>query len=92
MAQTVQLALTTAGGTSSNIVVASGAKAMIGIYTDNAAGLPPTARCPLNMTTPSVADKLIVLDKATPVYLVEGPGTFTVTVPPDTVNIGVFSE
>lgn len=95
MAQTVQLALGTAPGTSSDIVVAAGAQAMIGIYADTGVAISAAGqafRCDVLLLTPGEPHAIDRLDAAKPTVIVQGPGTYRVRRNAAQVSVGVFSE
>ena len=95
MAQTTILAAGQTPATSTNIVLATGVNATVGIFTDMANGDFPT-KSPhwLQVATPGADRKLT--DLATnPPQLISGPGTFRVVRPDMTsfnVNTGVYLE
>lgn len=98
MARTVRLSLRTTGGTSDDIVVAAGASAIIGIYTDSTTGI-PDVQCMVIADTESQPDQICTLHRGMSRVKVDGPGTYNVVVPivPSfngiaAKNIGVWSE
>lgn len=94
MAQTTRLAPTLLAATSSTIVVAAGAEAVIGLYV--ASGALSEAGDMLSATvqqvTPGSPNSIARLDASYPSCLVAGPNTFTVVKSRSTVAVGVFSE
>lgn len=94
MAQTTRLAPTLLAATSSTIVVAAGAEAVIGLFastgTLSSAGEMLTAT--VQQVTPGQPNSIATLDASYPSCLVAGPNTFTVVKSRSTVAVGVFSE
>jgi hypothetical protein len=92
MAQTTLLAAGQTAATSSNLTLAAGVSAIIGLFTDAPSGDFPTKYTFwLQSTTPSVDRKLSDLSKLPPQVIV-GPGTFRVVRPDISaggINVGV---
>lgn len=95
MAQVVQLAPGLTVATSSDIVVAAGDEAVVGIYTESGTPLVnagPSFFCALVQVTPGEPNRIDKLDAAQPSVKVLGPNTFRVIRSAARVNVGVFSE
>lgn len=95
MAQTVQLALGTTAATSSTIIVAANAEAVIGIYADvgqRIAEAGSAFSCTLVQVTPGADNQIGRLDAAQPTIIVRGPNSYKVVRPGAAVPVGVFSE
>lgn len=92
MAQATILAVGTTAATSTDVTVAAGASASIGIFATSAE---PPWDCSANvmMDTPSGDIHVARLERNNPVVVANGPGTFRVVRPVQpTTDIGVFSE
>lgn len=92
MAQSTVLAAGTAGGTSTDITVAAGAKVKIGIFPGAGTTLPADVRATLISDTPGNPISHFTFDKSFPAMLVEGPGTFNVVIPQTATAVGAFWE
>lgn len=95
MAQTVKLAPGLTAATSTDIVVAAGAEAVVGIYADpgttlGAAGV--SYYCRVMQVTPGADNCVQNLDASTPSVIVRGPNTYRVQRSAAQTNVGVFSE
>jgi len=93
MAQTISLAPTVNNADSSNIVVASGAQVVIGLYV--ASGQLSDAgefSATVKQVTPGSPNSIIKLSSAVPSEVFKGPNTFLVTKTQTLVAVGVFSE
>jgi hypothetical protein len=94
MAQTTNLAAGKTAATSTDITVASGAEATIGIFTD-AGKIPDNVSLTLLQDTPGIDNVVAELSRELPSVIVKGPNVFRVTRPAFSnlsVNVGVFSE
>lgn len=93
MAQTVKLAVGATSATSSDITIASGSEAVVGIYRD-AGELPRGYKARVYQDTPGSTDTFICeLTAEAPVLILSGPGTFRIKRRAMAgVNVGVFSE
>lgn len=79
--------------TSSDVVIAAGAKARIGIFGAAGAHLPPGVPFAVMQDTPSADNIVAYLDGSNRSMLVEGPATFRVVRPPLSGDaFGVFTE
>lgn len=92
MAQNTILAAGTTAATSSDVVVAAGVTVTIGIFTDNAAGIPGNTGVEVYIDTPGLDRNMFGLSGARPVQLVTGPCTLRAIRPVVSVNVGVFTE
>lgn len=95
MAQTTQLAAGTTAATSANIVVASGAVAVVGIFTNSGTELSAAGDnffATVLQTTPGQPNRVAKLDASNPSITLSGPNTFTVVRNASNVPVGVFSE
>ena len=92
MAQTVQLAIGTTTAPSSDIVIAAGATAVVGIYADTGSKLDGTALAYLYQKTPGAPNLLEVLDSTNPSVEVKGANTVYVQRVLAGAAFGVFSE
>lgn len=92
MAQATLLAAAKTAATSTDLTVASGASAVIGIFTDTADGIPQSDIVRVYQDTPSVDLYLFTLTANCPVRTLPGPGTYRGIRPVTVANIGVFSE
>ena len=92
MTQTTILASGTTAATSTDVVLAAGATANIGIFA--ATGTPPQSGpvAMLCMDTPGGDLDILPLSAERPATSVSGPGTFRVKRSPVTAAIGAFSE
>lgn len=93
MAQVTQLAVGTASATSSNILVASAAEMLIGLFPPANEQIPSDVRATLVQATQGGDVMLTSLDRGNPCVIVHGPGTFRVirnacSAP----GVGVFSD
>lgn len=94
MAQTVILAPGATNATSTDVAVAAGGVATIGIYVATG-NVPNRVELVVMQDTPGADVPVGRLDKANPSMVVAGPGTFRVTRTPNTnwpAQIGAFSE
>ncbi|SDQ42280.1 hypothetical protein [Pseudoxanthomonas sp. CF125] len=92
MAQVTMLVAAKTAATSTDLVVASGATATIGIFTDTADGIPQTDYVRVYLDTPSADLFMFTLTANTPSRPLPGPGTYRAIRPVTVANIGVFSE
>lgn len=92
MAQATNLAAAKTAATSTDVVVASGDFATIGIFTDEAAGIPANVGVRVYQDTPSADVLVFLLNGNDPTRTITGPGTYRAVRGVTTVNIGVFSE
>lgn len=92
MAQNTPLAAAKTAATSTDIVVAAAANITIGIFTDDAAGIPATEGVLVYLDTPSADLFLFKLDGNCPVRAIRDPGTYRAVRRVTTANIGVFTE
>lgn len=94
MAQAVNLALGKTNADSTDKVVAAGATATVGIYTDDAGGLTDQTYAYLYQKTPSQSNLVARLNRDVPSVTVNGPNTYFVrrVASQSPVNVGVFSE
>lgn len=94
MAQSTILAAGTSAATSTDVPVAAGDVASVGIFVATG-DIPREARCEVRMDTPGADVTLAVLTRENPTTVVSGPGTFRVarvTVGREGTSVGVFSE
>lgn len=95
MAQTVSLALGTTVANSSDITVASGATAIIGIYAGSGVSLRAAGdnfKVEVFLKTPGEPHWVGTLSAANPSLTVSAPGVYFAKRGEALVNIGVFSE
>lgn len=93
MAQTTILAAGTTAATSTDIVVAAGDTATVGIFAASSERLPSDVRFSIMLDTPSTDIQVAALSDVEPVQVISGPGTFRVTRPAYTGEAyGVFTE
>lgn len=92
MAQTTILAAGSTAATSSDVPVAAGSVASIGIF--SAAGIPRGVELAVMMDTPSLDAQIGKLTAEDPAIVLSGPGTFRVvrSALADSVSVGVYSE
>lgn len=82
----------TFAGTSTDVVVASGAVVAIGLFASGASGIPANQGAVVHFDTPGNDLVAGELSGARPVVVFSGPGTYRVKKPGGTVAFGVFSE
>ena len=93
MAQSVIMAVGTTKATSTDVVIASGETATIGIYSAAPSATPVGLIFRITQDTPGADNAIANLDNETRVAIVSGPGTFRVTRPAYTgTAFGVFLE
>lgn len=93
MGQNTNLTTGNTEATSTDVVLAAGASANVGIFGAAGAALPVKVNFSVSMDTPSGDSVIGLLNQKSPVMLVTGPGTFRVKRPAYTGNaFGVFSE
>ena len=92
MAQATILAVGTTAATSTDLIVAAGAVATIGVFTDSAGGIPANEGVDLMLDTPSEDVRVGRLDGNHPTQVVSGPCTVRAKRGVTSVNIGVFTE
>lgn len=95
MAQTVRLAPGTAAATSTDIVVAAGNEAVLGIYADTGLQLSAAGSsfyCTVLQVTPGAPNGVEILDATNPSVIVKGPNTYRVVRNSSAIAVGVFSE
>lgn len=92
MAQATILAAAKTAAASTDLTVAAGAVATIGIFTDEAGGIPASEGVRLFIDTPGLDLQRYTLSGANPVQVVAGPCTIRAKRRVTTVNIGVFTE
>lgn len=94
MAQATILASAQTAGTSTDVVVAAGSNASVGLFCTGT--LPAGGRlATLKMDTPGDDIAVAELSAAYPVHVISGPGTYRVVrenIAHKGVNVGVFSE
>jgi len=78
--------------TSSDATVVSGKPVCIGIFTDDAGGIPANEGVTVFQDTPGLDLAAFSLTGSHPTRVVEGSGTFRAASGTSTVNIGVFLE
>ena len=92
MATTI-LASGTSSATSSNVTVAAGSVATVGIFATGA--IPAGVQCSVTIATPGDDASVTVLNSMNPATAIAGPGTFRVKRPDVSsyeVSIGAYSE
>lgn len=92
MATTI-LSSGTAAGTSSNVVVAAGSNATVGMFATGE--IPAGVQLRVVVTTPGDASTVGVLNSLRPNLAIHGPGTFQVIRPDISsygLSVGAFSE
>lgn len=89
MTQETILAAGKTATASSDVVLAAGAEAKIGMFAANST---PSVSMQLVLDTPGADLPVCDLTPANPVVVVTGPGTFRVLRPVITVDHGAFSE
>lgn len=92
MAQATSLAAAKTAATSTDIVVAAAASVTVGIFTDEAVGIPANEGVVVYMDTPSADVVSFLLSGNDPARVVSGPCTLRAVRRVTTVNIGVFTE
>ena len=92
MAQTTIIAAGTAAATSSNIVLAAGAVATVGIFAATAIRLPAGEALQVVQVTPGAVNHVGYLSDKDRATQIVGPGTFQVKRPLTTVAFGVFVD
>lgn len=73
MSQTTVFALGTTAGSSSPVVIATGAVGNFGLFTDNAAGIKPNEGIAVFIDTPGQDQRIAVLDPDNPTLSLQGP-------------------
>lgn len=93
MAQSTILALGTTSATSTDIVIASGAQAVVGIFVGGSDTLNAVSN-PLRViqVTPGNVSPICNLNAENPSIMLLGPNTFRVVRAPTPVQVGVFME
>jgi Ni,Fe-hydrogenase I small subunit len=95
MAQSTILASAQTAATSSDVVIAAGASAVVGIFAAAGVQIPEGVRCTVLQDTPGNDNAIKFLTAQEPTTVINGPGTFRVWRPAITaygVNVGAFSE
>lgn len=92
MAQTTILAAGTAAATSTDIVLAAGAVATVGIFAETAISLPAGEQFTVVQVTPGAANYAGMLTNGERAIQIVGPGTFQVKRPLTTAAFGVFLD
>lgn len=92
MAQTVQLAVGTTIAQSSDIPIAAGAEAVVGIYAGTGTKLDGQALAYVFQKTPGEANLVATLDSSNPSTIVRGANTVYVQRARALAAFGVFSE
>ena len=95
MAQSTILASAQTAGTSTDVTVAAGATAIVGMFAAAGVQIPEGVRCTVLQDTPGNDNAIHFLTAQEPATIVCGPGVFRVWRPAITaygVNVGVFSD
>lgn len=92
MAQATPLAAAKTAATSTDITVAAGATVTVGVFTDEAVGLPANEGVVVYIDTPSNDNVAFLLSGACPTRVVSGPCTLRAVRRVTSVNIGVYTE
>lgn len=92
MGQSTILASGTTGATSSDVSVAAGSIACVGVFMATGSAFSEGPLATVVMDTPGGDVAVKTLTEAEPVTVLSGPGTFRVVRAPCSVAIGVFSE
>ena len=92
MAQTTILAAGKTAATSTDVAVGAGSNATVGMYAGAGVTIPMNIELVIYADTPGGDQRVGVLNNKSPVVVVSGPGTFRVTRPVITVDVGAFSE
>ncbi|HEY9439770.1 MAG TPA: hypothetical protein VIS29_14210 [Streptomyces sp.] len=90
MSQTTVFALGTTAGSSSPVVIATGAVGSFGLFTDSAAGIKANEGVAIYIDTPGQDQKFAVLDLKNPTASIQGPAEVIFKrLGVSTVNLGV---
>jgi len=92
MPQSTILAAGTTAATSTDIVLAAGASATVGIFAATAMALPAGQQFEVVQVTPGAANYVGMLTNGERSVQIVGPGTFQVKRPVTTAAFGVFLE
>lgn len=90
--QSTLLSAAKTAATSTDLNIGQGEAKTIGIFTDDAGGIPSNEFCRVFVDTPSNDLMSFTLSGARPIQVVTGPCTVRVKRPVTSVNIGVFAE